>query len=88
MLWMLDRHPELQRVILCLDHDAAGIEATGRLTELLRTHGYPQTASLQSNHKDWDEDVKAQHGLESQPAEPHPQLITAGPVCRRIGEVR
>lgn len=85
MLWMLDRHPNLQKVILCLDQDAAGIEATGRLTELLRTHGYPQTDSLQSNHKDWDEDVKAQHGLESQPAEPHPQLITAGPVCRRIG---
>ena len=31
MLWMLEKDPRLQKVVLCLDHDAAGIEATGRL---------------------------------------------------------
>ena len=38
MLWMLEKDPRLQRVVLCLDHDAAGIEATGP------SHGYPAGA--------------------------------------------
>ena len=36
--WRKD--PRIQRVVLCLDHDAAGIEATGRLTDILREHGH------------------------------------------------
>ena len=85
MLWMLEKNPNLRKVILCLDHDAAGIEATGRLSDILREHGYSQIAPLRSEYKDWDEDLKARHGLEAQPAEEHPQFIAAGPVCRRIG---
>lgn len=37
MLWMLEQNPKLQKIILCLDHDAAGIEAAGRLTDILRS---------------------------------------------------
>ena len=85
MLWMLEKNPNLRKVILCLDHDAAGIEAAGRLSEVLREHGYSQIAPLQSEYKDWDEDLKARHGLEAQPAEEHPQIAVAGLVCRRIG---
>ena len=59
MLWMLEQAPGIRRPILCLDHDAAGIEATGRLKEILRERGYSETAVLQSIHKDWNEDVKA-----------------------------
>lgn len=85
MLWMLGKNPNLQKVILCLDHDAAGIEAVGRLTDILREHGYTQIAPLRSVYKDWDEDLKARCGLEAQPAEEHPQFAVAGLVCRRIG---
>lgn len=85
MLWMLEKNPNLRKAILCLDHDAAGIEAAGRLSDILREHGYSQIASLQSEHKDWDEDLKAWNGLEAQPAEEHPQFAVAGLVCRRIG---
>ena len=85
MLWMLGENPNLQKVILCLDHDAAGIEAVGRLTDILREHGYTQIAPLRSVYKDWDEDLKARCGLEAQPAEEHPQFAVAGLVCRRIG---
>ena len=63
MLWMLGKNPNLQKVILCLDHDAAGIEAVGRLTDILREHGYTQIAPLRSVYKDWDEDLKARCGL-------------------------
>ena len=59
MLWMLEQAPGIRRPILCLDHDAAGIEATGRLKEILRERGYSETAVLQSIHKDWNEDLLA-----------------------------
>ena len=85
MLWMLEQNPKLQKIILCLDHDAAGIEAAGRLTDILCKHGYTQSAPLRSTNKDWDEDLKEQHGLEPQPPEEHPQLFVAGTICERIG---
>ena len=84
MLWMLEQAPGIRRPILCLDHDAAGIEATGRLKEILRERGYSETAVLQSIHKDWNEDVKARCGLEAQSAEEHPQLMAAPEVCKRV----
>ena len=49
--WMLEQAPEIRHPILCLDHDAAGIEATGRLKEILAERGYAETAVLQSIHK-------------------------------------
>ena len=45
--------------MLCLDHDAAGIEATGRLTDILREHGHTRVSVLRPEYKDWDEDLKA-----------------------------
>ncbi len=84
ILWMLEQNPEIRRPILCLDHDAAGIEAAGRLKEILAERGYAETAVLQSVHKDWNEDVKARCGLEAQSAEEHPQLMAAPEICKRI----
>lgn len=84
MLWMLERNPNIQNVALCLDADAAGIEASGKLAELLKEHGGLGVSILQPEYKDWNEDVKAQCGLEAQPAEEHPQLIAAPEVCGRI----
>ena len=46
---------------------------------------YTQSAPLRSTNKDWDEDLKEQHGLEPQPPEEHPQLLVAGTICERIG---
>ncbi len=40
---------------------------------------------LQSEYKDWNEDIKARHGLPAQAAEEHPQLIVAPEICGRIG---
>ena len=85
MLRMLEQDPVLREVYLCLDHDAAGIEAAGRFTDLLGEYGGLQAARLLPKYKDWDEDLKARQGLEAQPAEEHPQLAVAGDVCRRIG---
>lgn len=84
MLWMLEKDPRIQRVVLCLDHDAAGIEATGRLTDILREHGHTRVSVLRPEYKDWDEDLKALNGRPAQPAEQHPQLQAAELVCARI----
>ena len=84
MLWMLEQNPNLRTVCLCLDHDAAGIEASGRLTEILHEHGYDNVGVIQPEHKDWNEDLKARRGLPAQEAEEHPQLIIAPEICGRI----
>ena len=42
-------------------------------------------APLRSQYKDWNADLKALHGLPAEPAEEHPQLLAADPICQRIG---
>ena len=84
MLWMLEQNPKLRHIVLCLDHDAAGIEASGRLAEILHERGYDCVGMLQPEYKDWNEGLKARRGLPAQEAEEHPQLTAARPVCRRI----
>ena len=84
MLWMLEQNPNLQHIVLCLDHDAAGIEANGRLAEILHTRGYDKVGTVQPEYKDWNENLKARHVLPALEAEEHPQLVAAEPVCRRI----
>ena len=86
MLWMLEQNPDIRNVLLCLDHDEAGIEANGRLMEILRDHGYSFISVLQPERKDWNEDLKAAHGLSALPAEEHPLLIVAPDVCQFIAE--
>lgn len=74
MLGMLKEHPNLQEIILCLDHDAAGIEACGRLAEILAEKGFRQIRKLRSCFKDWNEDLKNRNGEEAIPAEEHPKI--------------
>lgn len=52
--------------MLCLDHDAAGIEVTGRIEEILCEKNYCDPAYmditvLHSEFKDLNEDLKALH---------------------------
>jgi len=84
MLWMLEQNPGIHSVCLCLDHDEAGIEASGRLAEILHEHGYDDVGMIQSEFKDWNEDLKARRGLPAQEGSEHPQLIAALEVCGRI----
>ncbi len=84
MLWMLEQNPGIRSVCLCLDHDEAGIEASGRLAEILHERGYHDVGILQPEYKDWNEDLRARRGLPAQSAEEHPQLVVAPEVCGRI----
>ena len=74
MLQALKDNSKLDTVILCLDHDAAGIEACGRLAEILKRNGYKNIKRLQSTYKDWNEDLKNRCGEEAIPAQEHPKM--------------
>ena len=58
MLQMLKDYPYLDTAVLCLDHDPAGIEACGRLAEILIQNGYKKIQILRPACKDWNEDLK------------------------------
>ena len=84
-LWMLEQNPQIRRIGLCLDHDEAGIEAAGRLEDILREKGYDMIQWFLPEHKDWNEDLKARLGLPALEAEEHPQSVVTPEVCGRIG---
>lgn len=74
MLQMLKDYPHLDTVVLCLDHDPAGIEACGRLAEILAQNNCKKIQILRAAYKDWNEDLKNLHGEESVPAQEHPKI--------------
>lgn len=89
MLQQLKSHPNLKSIVLCLDHDEAGVEATGRLKDILAEYGYYDPAYmdipvLQSLYKDWNEDLKAKHGVTPIPAGEHPKLALLPEVCEKL----
>ena len=59
MLWMLEQNPQLQKVALCLDSDAAGQKAVKRLTGILSEHGYPDVTPMLPEDKDWNDILRA-----------------------------
>ena len=67
LFWMLEQNQGLRQVLLCLDHDRAGMQATERLEALLRGRAGVCVSVLQPERKDWNEDLQALHGLESRP---------------------
>lgn len=81
MLRQLELHPNLRNIVLCLDHDEAGIEANGRLKSILVENGYGNILIRQSTYKDWNEDLKAMHGIEPIPASEHPKLELLLRIC-------
>lgn len=89
LLRQLKLNPHLKNIVLCLDHDEAGIEAAGRLKDILAEHNcyepaYAEISVLQSQNKDWNEDLKAMHGVTPIPASEHPKLALLPLVCAEL----
>ena len=59
MLKILETHPNLTTVILCLDNDRAGIAASERMSDRLQRLGYNDVSYDRSELKDWNEDLCA-----------------------------
>lgn len=74
MLRQLELNLHLKSIVLCLDHDEAGIEATGRLKDILSERGYADITVKQSQYKDWNEDLKAKNNVSPIEAQEHPKL--------------
>jgi len=83
MLKMLEINSNLNHVVLCLDHDTAGIEAAERFKDILFEKGIG-CSRLLSKWKDWNEDIKASLNLLAIPSEEHPQHILCNEVCLEI----
>lgn len=56
---MLDDHPDLQQIWLCLDNDHAGHITSQRMTEQLRERGLA-VERLTPERKDWNDDLVAE----------------------------
>ena len=69
LIHRLDVNPNLRNVVLCLDNDNTGFSACERIKGILENKGYSDVRILHSVNKDWDEDVKAQNGVTSIPAD-------------------
>lgn len=84
MLRQLKLNPHLKNIMLCLDHDEAGIEATWRLKDILAEQGHMDITVMQSQYKDWNEDLKASHGVSPIPAQEHPKLVLLPQLCGEL----
>ena len=63
ILHRLKVNKHIRKIVLCLDHDNAGIAACMRIRDVLVQNGYNNVCMLHSVNKDWDEDVKAMNGI-------------------------
>jgi DNA primase len=61
----LETHPNLKKVVLCLDNDEAGQSAAGRIRESLYQKGYSDVTVELPLNKDWDEDLQVIKGVKS-----------------------
>lgn len=85
MIEMLENNPNINHILLCLDHDLAGIEASEKFQDILYKKGI-ECSRLLSKCKDWNEDIKESLNFHATPAEEHPQYIIRDEVCSEIKE--
>lgn len=57
VLKLLELYPRLDHVVLCLDNDEAGLNASSRIHNTLRQQGFENVEYDISAHKDWNEDL-------------------------------
>jgi len=67
---LLEDNPHIRKVILCLDNDDAGRQATGRIAAKLAERGYTDVSVILPRYKDFNEDLKAENGMTPIPDEP------------------
>jgi DNA primase len=79
----LECNSELAHVVLCLDHDSAGIEASEKIEDMLAERNL-NCSRLVPCFKDWNEDLKEAHNCTAIPAEEHPQHQFKNEICEEI----
>lgn len=74
VLTALEEHPNIDCVVICTDNDEGGIDAADRLWDILSERSYDNLTIYPPNNKDWNEDLKEEHGVPFVPAVPHKRL--------------
>lgn len=83
-IYQARQNPHIREVVVCTDHDEAGIEAYHRIKDELTGIGaYTVRQELASN-KDWNEDIKDRHGLEPIPGSEHPRIEFLRELCDQL----
>lgn len=83
---MLCINKNLKLIILCFDHDVAGIEGTERVIDLLHEKGYYEVGIIQSTNKDFNEDLKEADGMDFKASEDNPKYKALDKVIKEIQE--
>ncbi len=83
---MLELNPSIDTVLLCLDHDAAGIEACYRIAEHIHEIGDYKVYREAPTEKDWNEMLKAKNGIVPIPASEHPNMEYVKELCAMLGD--
>lgn len=88
MLQALEDRPQTDTVVLCLDHDPAGIENSYQLADAAKERRADiRVAVLQPANKDWNEDLRAKNGMEPIPAKEHPGIAECRAWCGTLKEM-
>lgn len=86
LMHMLDINKKLRLILLCFDHDVAGIEATERVIDMLHEKEYYEVGIIQSVNKDFNEDLKDINGKDFKSAEENPKYEELDKVIKEIQE--
>lgn len=87
VIHLLKNNSHIDTIVTCLDHDKAGIEGNYRVAEAVRQMGGNHTVKRKSPpYKDWNESLKAGHGIQPIPAEEHPGMVRMKEMCRELVE--
>ena len=87
LLQFLEDQKNIHKIFLCLDYDAAGIEATDKLYDILVERGYASEKIKRGYplYKDWNEQLKAEHGEVPILPQSHPKKTAYHAAVRKLG---
>ena len=87
LLQFLEEQKNIHEIFLCLDYDAAGIEACDKLKDILIENGYDREKIKREYplYKDWNEQLKAEHGVVPILPQSHPKKTAYHVAVRKLG---
>lgn len=83
-VYQAQKNTQIRNVIVCTDYDEAGAEAYSRIKEALAGESRITVRREHSRYKDWNEDIRAQHGFTPIPGCEHPRMEFIRGLCRQI----
>lgn len=87
LLQFLEEQKNIHEIFLCLDYDAAGIETYDKLKDILIEKGYVAEKIKRESplYKDWNEQLKAEHGKVPILPQSHPKKTAYHVAVRKLG---